>query len=280
MSNKYYCLVAGLPDIEIHDDKLYYTSSSFKEYVYEIISDSDKQLLDIIYLKYDNRNILKLLKNTEAEIDDRGIFSKEELQDLILTIKQGDDIKDSRYPKYLKSFLHEYFESNLDDKALLEDKLSSMYYLYCISSKNKFVSEWFEFNLNINNLNIALNSKKYKIDLNKFIVGDNEVANSIRTSNSRDFGVSSMLEYFDEVSKILEMTNMTDRERRFDELKWNWIDDAIFFNNFSIEQILAFMLKTEILERWSSLDKEKGYVRFREAIDLLKKEVQIPIEFR
>ena len=38
--------------------------------------------------------------------------------------------------------------------------------------------------------------------------------------------------------------------------------------------------KVEMIERWISLDKERGNQLFRSIIESLKNEVQIPAEFR
>ena len=57
-------------------------------------------------------------------------------------------------------------------------------------------------------------------------------------------------------------------------------EDAIFFDYFTIERIFAFLLKLEMIERWISLDKERGNQLFRSIIESLKNEVQIPAEFR
>ena len=58
------------------------------------------------------------------------------------------------------------------------------------------------------------------------------------------------------------------------------IEDATFFDYFTIERIFAFLLKLEMIERWISLDKERGNQLFRSIIESLKNEVQIPAEFR
>ena len=50
-------------------------------------------------------------------------------------------------------------------------------------------------------------------------------------------------------------------------LRWNWMEDAIFFDYFTIERIFAFLLKLEMIERWISLDKERGNQLFRSIID-------------
>lgn len=279
-SSKYYYLITGLPDISLDDNKQYYTSSSFKEYVYEFISDRDKKLLDLFYLKYDNANLLKLIKNKEAVVDDRGVFTSEELLEYVSLIKNGDKVTDSRFLSYMKTFLEEYFDEENNTGLLLEDRLSSLYFQHCMKSSNRFIAKWFEFNLDINNLNIAILSRKHKLELSNYVLGENEVVESIKTSTARDFGVSTMFDYFDEVVKISEMQSLVDRERKLDELKWNWIEEATFFDHFTVEQIFVFLIKIDIIERWSALDKDKGNKKFRNIIDSLKNEVQIPSEFR
>ena len=42
----------------------------------------------------------------------------------------------------------------------------------------------------------------------------------------------------------------------------------------------VFLMQLEMIERWISLDKEKGNELFRKMIQDLKNEVQIPEEFR
>ncbi len=41
---------------------------------------------------------------------------------------------------------------------------------------NKFVADWFELNLNINNVLTAITCRKYGFDKTNYIVGHNEIA--------------------------------------------------------------------------------------------------------
>lgn len=277
--SKYYCLVAGLPDLTLEDGKLSYTVTNFKTEIYSELSDSDKKLFDLFYLKYDNKNLLKLLKNKEANLTELGNFSAEELNALISTVKEGiTDNKD--YPSYLYDFLIVYFNSATDETFYAEDTLAAYYYDYAMHCENEFVSSWFEFNLNINNILAALTARKYKIEVAPHIVGHTEVSEAIRTSNARDFGLSGTLEYLESLQRISETDDLVEREKKIDTLKWNWMEDAVFFNYFTVERIFVFLLRLEMIERWISLDKEKGNELFRKIINSLKNEVQIPAEFR
>lgn len=278
--SKYYYLVAGLPDLTLEDSKLSYTVADFKTEIYTGLSATDQKLLDLFYMKFDNLNVLKLLKDKDSVIDTRGNFSSEELTEYITLLKEGGEISAKKFPTYLATFISDYFNTPPENSALLEDHLSALYYDYAMKCGNKFVASWFEFNLTINNIIIALTARKYKWDIASNIVGNTEICEALRTSGARDFGLSGEVDFFDKLAKINEITELLEREKKLDTLRWNWIEDAIFFDYFSIERIFAFLLKLEMIERWISLDKERGNQLFRSIIESLKNDVQIPAEFR
>lgn len=275
----YYCLIAGLPDLSLEDGKLNYTVANFKSELYPELSDKDKKLIDLFYLKFDNDNLLKLLKDKEAVTNSEGNYSSDELLALIASVREGD-APDKKYPLYLYEFIAAYLALPADELYRAEDMLATYYYAYAMNCGNKFVSAWYEFNLNINNVLAALAARKYKMDVAQVVVGKTDVSEMIRTSNARDFGLTEMLEYFEPILRISEIDELVEREKKTDLLKWNWMEDAVFFDYFTVERIFVFLLKLEMIGRWISMDKEKGSELFRQIIDQLKNEVQIPEEFR
>ena len=276
----YYCLVTGLPELSLEDGKLSYTVANFKTEIYPELSKSDKKLIDLFYLKFDNQNLLALLKDKEAVVDTSlGNFSAEELLGVIASFKE-ETAPDKKFPSYFYEFAELYLNTPEEERFGLEDKLHGFYYHYAMKCGNKFVSEWFELNLNVNNILAAMAARKYKMDVTKVSVGTNMVAEALRTSNARDFGLADDLEYFEQLTRINDTIDLVEREKKIDLLKWNWMDDNTFFNYFTIERIFVFLMKLEMIERWVSLDKEKGNEMFRKLIDQLKDEVQIPQEFR
>ncbi|MEY8723305.1 DUF2764 family protein [Bacteroides stercorirosoris] len=280
MSKYYYYLVAGLPELTLEDSKLSYTVADFKTELYPDLSDEDKKLIDLFYLKFDNANVLKLLKDKDAAIDPRGIYSAEELTEFISLLKDGDEVADAMFPSYLSTFISEYFNTPAEDEFLHEDRLAALYYDYAMKCRNKFVSSWFEFNLTMNNILVALIARKFKMDIAPLIVGDTEVCEALRTSGARDFGLTGEVDFLDQLVKISETEELVEREKKIDQLRWNWMEEATFFNYFTIERLFVFLLQLEMIERWISLDKEKGNQLFRSIIATLKNEVQIPAEFR
>lgn len=280
MSKYYYYLVAGLPELTLEDSKLSYTVADFKAELYPDLSDEDKKLIDLFYLKFDNANVLKLLKDKDAAIDPRGNYSAEELAEFISSLKEGDEIADAVFPSYLSTFIFEYFNATAEDDFLYEDRLAALYYEYAMKCKNKFVSSWFAFNLTMNNILVALTARKFKMDIAPLIVGDTEVCEALRTSGARDFGLTGEVDFLDQLVKISETEELVEREKKIDQLRWNWMEEATFFNYFTVERLFVFLLQLEMIERWISLDKEKGNQLFRSIIATLKDEVQIPAEFR
>ena len=276
----YYCLVTGLPELSLEDGKLSYTVANFKTEIYPELSKADKKLVDLFYLKFDNRNLLTLLKDKEASVDTSlGNYSADELLSVITSLKE-ETAPDKKFPAYFYEFAKLYLETPDEERWGLEDKLHGYYYNYAIKCGNSFVSAWFELNLDVNNILAAMTARKYKMDVAKIPVGDNLVADALRNSNARDFGLADDLEYFEQLVRINDTIDLVEREKKIDLLKWNWMEDNTFFNYFTIEKIFVFLMKLEMIERWVSLDKEKGNELFRQLIDQLKDEVQIPQEFR
>ena len=275
----YYYLVAGLPDISLEDGKLSYTVESFKSEIYPELSRKDQHLLDLLYLKFDNENLLALLRNKDAVIERFGLFTAEELLQVIEAVRDGDT-PDKKYPPYFYYFVKQFFALNPEDLYRADDMLAADYYAYAMKCNNKFVASWFEFNLNLNNIQAALLARKYKMDVASVVVGQTEVCELLRTSNARDFGLNDMLAYFEPLQRIVEIDELVEREKKVDLLKWKWMEEESFFNYFTVERIFVFLLQLEMIERWISLDKERGSELFRQMIQSLKDEVQIPEEFR
>ena len=179
--NTYYCLVAGFPDISLDDGKLSCSVSDFRTDVYPQLASSDQKLVDLFYLKFDNQNLISLLKDKEAPVKTEGTLTGEELLALIETVRNGD-IPDKKYPAYLSEFVSQYINLVSEDLYKAEDLLASLYYQYAMSCKNQFISEWFEFNLNVNNILSAYTARKYKLDVASVIVGNTPACEQLRTS--------------------------------------------------------------------------------------------------
>lgn len=271
----YYCFIAGMADVKIDNQKSAPEMQLMLNELQEVLTKGDMALLNLLRMEYDNQNIIKYIANTDAELNALGTLTSNDLAELTTNIDNGDieNIEnDSRFAKYLIELYSEYSNDKGTEKIeSLEDRLAALYYEYGMECKNSFVKSWFEFNLNINNIITALTCRKHEWDIKSKIVGDNDIANTIRNSTSvRDFNMKGSFDYFDQVMAIFETPNLLDRERRIDALKWEWLEDKTFFNHFSIERILAFWLRCQLIHRWDNLSMEEGAEIFRSIINELK----------
>ena len=279
--NQYYYFVAGLPDISFDSTKLPFTVAEFKELLYEELKSDDKRLIDKYFLKADKDNLLKLLTNKEADLQSAGVFSREDLLNSITSIKEEDSAKRNKnIPDIFESFIRLWLKEDAEtENKNWENMLTSLYIDYGIEAKNSLVSSWFTLNLNIGNTLAALYSRKYGLDVKEVVVGNNDIANTIRANaNSRDFGLDQELEYFETILRISEETDIYERERKIDKFRWDWLEDNTVFDYFNIEYLFAYLCKLQILERWVQLNAEEGERVFRELIATMKKEVKLPDE--
>jgi len=167
-----------------------------------------------------------------------------------------------------------YWQSILYEEEMIipwEDRLSSLYYEYAMKRSNSFLAAWFELNLNINNILTALTCRKHKLDRATYIVGDTETSKKLRSSDASDFELSETLKYLPSVLSIAKETDWMQRELQMDTLKWEWLDEQIFIKVFGSESVLTYMLKIEMMERWSSLDKAAGENFLRQIVGTMKK---------
>ena len=275
----YYCLMAGVPDIslqDVNDNKI--TLEEFRQQVEEVITEQDRKLIFYFFLKQDCLNLVALLKNPECEIKRLGNLSIEQLQDLI-TSARTMNFNVHRYPSFMSVFARE-FDYNKDKANFFpEDILLFEFYQYAINCSDKFISEWYRLNLNLTNMLTAFIARKQGWNVADFIYGDNEVNEMIRNNNTKDFDLKNEYDYVGEIIKIVDCQDPVKKEKLIDLFKWNWLDDATFFDVFSIDAVFAYLCKLDIIDRWEKLEPDKGKEEFRNIIETLRGEAKVPEEF-
>lgn len=271
-SRNYYYLVAGLPDINLEQNKLSVSVGDFKKELEAHLHPDDYDLVEKLFLPADNRNVLNMLLKNIQEFDDSGKYTFDELED---EIKEPENL-----PEYLKTFIT-LFKSNqpLIPDMSWEDQLTKLYYDYATQVSNKFLRTWFEFERDIKNILSGLTARRHKMPVENLLVGSNTITDAIRKSNARDFSLSAEFPFVEKIIQINENADLLKREKAIDQLKWNYIDEVNTFNYFSIEVILGFVLKLGMVERWLKLDKKTGEEMFRKLLKDLENSYEFPKEF-
>lgn len=269
MSQDYYYLVSGLPDLVLEGNKSVPSMVEFIEDISEKVDHSDAELLSLLRLPFDNGNLVSLLEEQVREFDTRGNYSLEELESEVRVPEQ--------VPNYMKMFI----EARKEGKQLFaglspEDQLHWLFYDEMTAHENQFIRDWFSFEQNLRNLVAALNVRRYGQQgseqagtLPTSIVGRSDVAESILRSNAPDFSLGPLFPYVERVLG-LNMHDVVEFERNLDLLRWDVLNELTAFSYFKIETILAFGIKLSLVDRWQKLDSATG----KETLQRLVSELQ------
>ena len=136
-------------------------------------------------------------------------------------------------------------------EGLADENLDRDFYLRAFAHKNRFIRDYFLFDMNVRNAkvrypNTALSREKGK-DVMDLPEGEFEQAQALET--------------------IFAGNDILARERALDDLVWDKISELTIFNYFDINAILGFIAKLHIVARWYKLDERTGRERFRKLVD-------------
>ncbi len=272
----YYCLVAGLPDIIIDGNNPGETSLEFKNELAEQLHAADYKLAKLLYLSYDNKNLLNQLLKQDKSFINIANYTEEYLEE---QIKEATDIED-----YMKEVILNFKDetsnnSNLDS----ENELQSLYYKHVLQVKNKFLKQWFKFEKDIKNILTAVNCHKYDYDTEQQLISvkhDNEIYETLIKNTPKVDLLADEVPFANKILQIAESEmDMSEKEKALDNIKWEFLDEYTFFNYFTIEKILSYIIKLEIVERWIKLDNETGKAFFAKLINDVKSSYKLPDEF-
>ncbi len=270
---EYHYLVAGLPDIVIGQGKVNLKVATFKADMQEFLHPDDFRLVEMLFLRFDNLNLLNLLQKKDEPWDAMGNFSPEKMA-------HGLDEQGGGLPNYLPKFAVAYREgSPIVSSMTWENQLAKLYYEYVLSKTEGFLHEWFTFDRDLKNLLTAISARRHGLPFSGQLVGQNEVTAAINKSNARDFGLANEYPYLEKLLKIEEQPNILERERTIAQLKWDYVEDLNTFNYFTIDKILGFLLKLISYERWAMLEPAEGMVIFKQKIASMELSLEFSKEF-
>ncbi len=275
----YYCIMAGVPELQLSDTHPGYSIQKLREELQTEIGGRDENLLRFLFLGHDCRNLVRLLRNNEAELEPNGNYSREELLDLMEKAAEID-LGQTAYPEFLIQFVRDFAQNAERKEWYAEDEVLLLYYQHCIQHcPDSLMRQWYQMNLDVTNLMTAMIARKQGWKVGDFVKGEGEVQDMIRTNDQHDFSLSNLYDFVPEVMKIVDEDDPVRKERMLDAFKWAWLDEQTFADVFSIEAVFAYLCKLEIQERWSHLDVEQGKETFEQIIHDLRSEAEVPSEF-
>jgi hypothetical protein len=269
LKKKYHCLVAGLPDLVLDRDVKNFDFKALREDIYERTSEEDHTYIRELFLEYDFMNFLRLLRQREDLVVDKGFYSLDFLKERLEYVSEHPEILEE-IPEYLLDIIRKFqlgheFGDQSDDYLDMASFTRLRFYQRVENSKNQFIRSWFQFDHLLRNVQSAWMCRKLNKSVQKQLVGYSEDIEFFVKNNLPDFGLRHEIPLGEQIFNLLdesEHLDILEREFRFDQIRWQLADELTVFNYFDINKVLAFLAKVDILDRWLKLDKERGAVLF------------------
>ena len=134
------------------------------------------------------------------------------------------------------------------------ENLNKDFYLRALSHRDRFLREYFRFDLNVRNAKVEY--------LNREL--GRTAGTDIFLTDENGFEEEARL------GAVLGSGDILSREKGIDDLMWEKIESLTTFDYFDIDAILGFIAKLSIAMRWNRLDPETG----REMFSRIVKEVR------
>lgn len=168
---------------------------------------------------------------------DYGSGKKFSYQDVRNSIAENCSAGDTR--------LIEWLEFGMD-----EENLSPHTYRAIGKLRNRFLREYFEFDRQLRNAVAVRNSEQLGKDPAAYTIG----------TNSEDF------EERTGIRSIFAKTDLLEKEKAMDRLRWDMANGINTFHYFDMDVILAFLVKASIVERWNRMDAATGTEMFEKLV--------------
>lgn len=256
--NNYYTLVAGLREYTLDSDTKGFDATEIVAEILEQISASDASAVRLLYGYYDCENLIAL-RAGRAAYNPLGNISQEDLADEL--------VSPSRLPKSMAAVVKAYAEAEgegdesekVDVTIGFEKALLTAYYKECSRSGSRFMRNWSEFDRTLRNVAAAAVARSTDRNVGDSLIGEGDIVGQLRRSSAADFGLRGELSYVDAViSAVNDETNMVEKEHKIDLVRWEQAGELALFDYFNIDAILSYLVKINIVARWSLLDPKRG----------------------
>lgn len=275
LKRRYYYFVAGLTDLLFDSGKSLPDMKEFREELRNNLHPDDYHLTAILFLPHDNKNLVSFLKGKINNWDVEGNFSPEifeEQKRILQAILKEKDI----LPEYMVRIMKEWYESETGIKNVqLNKRLAEGYIDTALNSGNLFLEKWIKFDTDLKNIFIFLNSKILELEADDYLIGSDAFTGELSElfKSGKDFNIPAEPEYVPAIFKIATENEFIERERKTDLERWNFIDSLTFFEYFTIDFILGYLIKYSIVLRWMKLEPETGKKMLQKFVSDMEKSV-------
>lgn len=266
-ATNYYCLVASLREYALDADAKGFDARAIISEILEELKRGDAREVELLYGYYDCENIATLREGGSRH-NLLGNLTREELE---------EELKNpTRLPAPVARVIRAYADpegeeaETVDTSRRFEKELFGAYYQACGASSSRFMRQWSAFDRTLRNVTAAVTARAAGRAVEEVVVGDGDVAEQLQRSSAADFGLRGELPYIDAViAAVNDESNLVEKEHKIDLIRWNEASELSAFDYFDINAILSYLVKINIVARWTLLDAVRG----REMLERLMTEL-------
>jgi len=166
--------------------------------------------------------------------------------------KFGEDKTLDTYIQWIKSQLSAKDVKTVDTllDGYKEENLNKSFYEAALKDDNRFIREYFSFDLGLRNLKARFLNEAFERPANQDTI-------NLETGEFKEAA---------RVSETLAGENILAREKGLDAIVWEKISELTTFNYFDLDALLGIIAKMRLIERWRALDEETGREMFQQLI--------------
>lgn len=259
-ATNYYTLVAGLREYALDADTKGFDVQAIVAEIFEALTARDAKQMRLLDAYYDCENLAALRAGRSA-FSPLGNFSREELE--------AELKSPSQLPGELARVVRAYNDpegedaETVDTARRFETSLFAAYYELCERKGCRFLRAWAAFDRNLRNLTAAVTARAAGRPVEEVTVGGGDVVEQLQRSSAADFGLRGELGYIDAViAAVGDESNLVEKERKIDLIRWNEALELAAFDYFDINAVLSYLVRVNIVARWTLLDPARGREMF------------------
>lgn len=258
-STEYYCLVASLREWTLDSDTKGFDVREILDEILEELTADDRRAVALLYAYYDCENIIAR-RAERQRFNPLGNLSVEQLDDVLINRNYG--LLSERVAKVVKLYVEADDEERDDDVTITENferAIFEAYYADLAASKSEFLRDWGQFDRTLRNIAAAVAAREAGRTIKDVVIGDGEVVEQLVRSSAADFGLRGELQYIDAViAAVSDEPNIVEKERKIDAIRWAEAEDIAAYDYFNVNYILSYLVKVNIVARWTLLSPEVG----------------------
>jgi Protein of unknown function (DUF2764) len=268
--NHYYYLLSSLAELNPSKEEEPLPIAQFLDFCREQLTEKDYRGLKSLFLWNDMKNVLSYKKAGDFYVTPAYYGEDDFLQNL------------AERERFLP-FISHYFNNQENgiyefNSISITDELASLFYFDLDRLENRFVKDYYLFELNLRNLTTAMSLRKAGLPYTDKLIPFGTFYEDLLKSTSGDFDLAAEAPYIAELENVFSGFDLVKIEKAIDQVRWNWLSVYDERDYFSLESLYAYAVKLSLQSRWVNLKPDKGQELFDKLVTIIQRSVRFSIE--